>query len=281
MPFVFAAAASHAPGITAWPDAPPAAQRDAVHAAFAQMRAELRTAQVDALIVLTSEHWANFFLDHIGAFCIGRGDRFSGPVEPWLNVDKAVVPGDPALATALVEAAYANGVEPSYAYEMEFDHGTMVPLHFLTPAMDVPVVPVMFNTLAFPQPTAARCFALGKIAGDVARASAQRIGIIATGGMSHDPGERKHGTIDTAFDRRFLAAMSSGDNAALTALSGADFTAAGAGAFELLSWVALRGALGSARGRVLGYEAATAWATGVGFMTFDAPQAAEMFRTSS
>jgi aromatic ring-opening dioxygenase catalytic subunit (LigB family) len=274
MPLVFAAAASHAPGITAWPDAPPAEQRDAVRAALAAMRDELAAARVDALIMLSSEHWANFFLDHIGAFCVGRGDGFAGPIEPWLNIERAVVPGAPALAGAIVEAAYAGGVEPSYAYELEFDHGTMLPLHFLTPAMDVPVVPVIFNTLAFPQPTAARCFAFGRIIGDVARNSAQRIGIVATGGMSHDPGERNHGTIDSAFDRRFLDAMAHGDNASLVALNGTDFAAAGAGAFELLSWIALRGALGGATGRVLGYEAATAWATGVGFMTFDAPAAA-------
>lgn len=274
MPLVFAAAASHAPGITAWPEAPPPEQRASVHRALAQMRDELHAAHVDALIVLTSEHWANFFLDHIGAFCVGRGEGFAGPIEPWLNVAKTVVPGAPALATAIIEAAYASGVEPSYAHELEFDHGTMVPLHFLTPAMDVPVVPIIFNTLAFPQPTAKRCFAFGEIIGDVARASAQRIGIIATGGMSHDPGERNHGIIDSAFDRRFLDAMSSADNAALTRLSGADFAAAGAGAFELLSWVALRGALGSATGHVVGYEATVAWATGLGFMTFDAVAAA-------
>ena len=269
MPLVYAAAASHAPGMTAWPDAPPAEQKATVHGALASMRAELEAANVDTLVLLTSEHWANFFLDHIGAFCVGRGDAFAGPIEPWLNVPKAVVPGDPALATELVEAAYANGVEPSYAYELEFDHGTMVPLHFLTPQMRTPVVPIIFNTLAFPQPSAKRCFAFGEIVGNVAHASAKRIGIVATGGMSHDPGERNHGTIDAAFDARFLAAMTHADNAALTGLSGDDFAAAGAGAFELLSWIALRGALGAARGNVLGYEAATAWATGVGFMTFD------------
>jgi aromatic ring-opening dioxygenase catalytic subunit (LigB family) len=274
MPFVFAAAASHAPGITAWPDAPPADQRATVHDAFAAMRSELEAARVDALIMLTSEHWANFFLDHIGAFCVGRGDGFSGPVEPWLNVPKAVVPGAPDLATQIVEAAYANGVEPSYAHELEFDHGTMVPLHFLTPAMNVPVVPVIFNTLASPQPAAKRCFAFGEIIGNVARASSQRIGIVATGGMSHDPGERNHGMIDSDFDARFLSAMSTADDAALTAITSAQFAAAGAGAFELLSWIALRGALGGATGKILGYAPTVAWATGLGFMTFDAAKAA-------
>jgi hypothetical protein len=136
--------------------------------------------------------------------------------------------------------------------------------------MNVPVVPVIFNTLAAPQPTSARCLAFGTIIGDVARASAQRIGIVATGGMSHDPAERNHGIIDANFDRRFLEQMSSGESAALGAYSAADFQAAGAGAFELLSWIALRGALGSAPGTVLSYEAAIPWATGCGFMRFNA-----------
>jgi aromatic ring-opening dioxygenase catalytic subunit (LigB family) len=274
MPLVFAAAASHAPGITAWPDAPAPDVSATVWGAYHKLHDELAAAHVDALIMLTSEHWANFFLDHIGAFCVGRAEAFSGPVEPWLRVEKTAVPGEPALATSIIEAAYANGVEPSYAHELEFDHGTMVPLHFLTPQMNVPVVPVIFNTLAAPQPTAARCLAFGKIIGDVARASALRIGIVATGGMSHDPGERNHGIIDAEFDRRFLAQMSSGESAPLTQYSYADFQAAGAGAFELLSWIALRGAIGSAPGTVLGYEAAVAWATGCGFMTFDASAAA-------
>jgi aromatic ring-opening dioxygenase catalytic subunit (LigB family) len=269
VPIVFAGAMSHAPGITAWPDAAPAAQKSAVYAAFDTMQAELLVSRVDALIVLTSEHWANFFLDHIGAYCVGRAEAYTGPVEPWLNIEKATVSGHPALAAEIVEAAYASGVEPSYAYELEFDHGTMLPLHFLTPAMDVPVVPVVFNTLASPQPTSRRCFAFGEIIGAVARRSRLRIGIIATGGMSHDPGERNHGSIDSAFDRRFLDAMSLGDVTMLTGLSSSAFAAAGAGAFELLSWIALRGAIGAVPGRILGYEAAKAWATGLGFMTFD------------
>jgi aromatic ring-opening dioxygenase catalytic subunit (LigB family) len=183
-----------------------------VHRAFGAIRDDLAAARVDALIMLTSEHWANFVLDHIGAFCVGRGNASEGPIEPWLNVAKTVVPGDPQLATSIIEAAYANGVEPSYGHELQLDHGTMVPLHVLTPEMKTPVVPIIFNILAFPQPTAKRCFAFGEIIGNVARASSQRIGIVATGGLSHDPAERGHGTSNTAFDKAFLDAMSSADN---------------------------------------------------------------------
>ena len=95
MPITFAAAVSHVPGMTAWADAAPVAQKDRVYGAFDKLRQELDASATDTLIVLTSEHWANFFLDHIGAFCVGRAERYSGPVEPWLKIEKADIKGDP------------------------------------------------------------------------------------------------------------------------------------------------------------------------------------------
>jgi aromatic ring-opening dioxygenase LigB subunit len=273
MPVSFACATSHAPGITAWAEAAPAEQKDALYAGFGELRDALAASRTEVLVLLTSEHWANFFLDHIPAFCIGRADKYRGPIEPWLKVDKAEIAGDPDLAAAIINAAYENDVEPSFAHELEFDHGTMVPLHFLTPKMDKPVVPVMFNTLAAPQPSARRCLQLGKIIGDVAARSPKRVGIIATGGLSHDPGERNHGVIATDFDHKFMDEMARGDVAALSRYSSEDFAKAGAGAFELLSWVALAGALGGRNGHVVAYQAVKPWATGIGMMLFDPPPA--------
>ena len=173
MPITFAAAVSHVPGMTAWADAAPVAQKDRIYGAFDKLRRELDASGTDTLIALTSEHWTNFFLDHIGAFCIGRAERYSGPVEPWLKVEKAELKGDPQLAAEILEAAYDSGFEPGFAYELEFDHGTMVPLHFLAPRMDRPVVPVLFNTLASPQPAARRCLEFGRVIGRVAARSRQ------------------------------------------------------------------------------------------------------------
>jgi aromatic ring-opening dioxygenase catalytic subunit (LigB family) len=268
MPITFAAAVSHVPGMTAWAEAAPVAQKDRVYGAFDKLRRELDASGTDTLIVLTSEHWANFFLDHIGAFCVGRAESYRGPVEPWLKIQKVEIKGDPQLAAELIDAAYDGGIEPGFAYELEFDHGTMVPLHFLSPQMDRPVVPIMFNTLAAPQPNASRCLEFGRVIGRVAAQSAQRIGLIATGGLSHDPGEKNHGRIDQEFDHRFLSAMAAGDADKLSAYTRAEFAKAGAGAFELLSWVALAGALGGRKGEVVAYEAVEPWATGVGLMTF-------------
>jgi hypothetical protein len=130
-------------------------------------------------------------------------------------------------------------------------------------------VPIVINTLAEPQPSVRRCLALGRVVGEVARRSPRRIGIVATGGMSHDPGERNHGRIDSDFDRRFLDHMARGDIDGLGCYSVADLAAAGAGAIELLGWIALAGALGSFSGDVIFYEAVQPWATGIGAMSFE------------
>jgi aromatic ring-opening dioxygenase LigB subunit len=128
------------------------------------------------------------------------------------------------------------------------------------------------NTLAVPQPTARRCLEFGRAIGKVAARSQRRIGLIATGGLSHDPGERNHGIIDSDFDHQFMSAMAGGNVERLARYSRSELAAAGAGAFELLSWVALAGALAGAlpgrKGEVVVYEAVKPWATGIGMMTF-------------
>jgi len=260
---------SHAPGITAWPEAAPAEQRDNLSAGFGRLATDLRAAHVDAVVLLTSEHWVNFFLDHVGAFCVGRAETYCGPVEPFLRVERREQTGDPELAGRIVTAAYENGFEPSYSFDLEFDHGSIVPLHLLEIGKDIPVVPIFFNTLVAPQPSASRSYDFGRVIGQALAREPQRIALIASGGLSHDPGELRHGIIDSSFDDLFMQRMGRGDAAALRGYSNADFAAAGAGAFELLAWIALQGALEGAHGQMLAYEAVVPWATGMGLMEFE------------
>jgi aromatic ring-opening dioxygenase catalytic subunit (LigB family) len=271
MPISYACAFSHAPGMSAWSEAAPAAQREALKAGVDVLRQRLADAELDLLVMFTSEHWTNYFLDHISPFVIGRAESFEGPVEPWLKIGKTRVPGKPDVAQALLEACYANDIEPGFAHEMQFDHGTMMPLHYLTD-LALPVVPIMFNTLAAPQPSPRRCLELGRVIGEFARKSKLRIGLIASGGMSHDPGEVNHGTIDQDFDRRFLEQMREGRTGELAAYTIAELNAAGAGAIELICWIALAGALDKFQGEVLAYEAVVPWATGMGFMSLTPTQ---------
>ena len=146
----------HAPGIVAWAEAAPVAQKERLYAAFMELRRRVDMARLDVLVLFTAEHWANFFLDHMSAFCIGTATSYSGPIEPWLKIGASKIRGDVLLAQTLLDACYANDLEPSFAHEMRFDHGTMIPLHFLTPDMQLPVVPIVINTLAAPFPSIPR-----------------------------------------------------------------------------------------------------------------------------
>lgn len=269
MPIVYACAASHAPGITAWTEAAPAEQSAAVQSGFSSLATALAASKPDTILVLTSEHWANFFLDHASAFCIGRGDAFEGPVEPWLRVEKRSIPGNPALATRLLEHCYANGFEPSHSHELKLDHGTMLPLSFLLPPAPASIVPIFFNTLCPPRPTPRRCLELGRTLRAALDAAPERIAIVATGGLSHDPGEVNHGVIDTEFDARFIDRITRPSLAELAAYSDAELLAAGAGTLELLAWICLAGIMGAASPpRLVAYEPVKPWATGIGFIDY-------------
>ncbi len=271
MPIVYACAASHAPGITAWAEAAPKEQSAVIGGAFGELARGLAAAKPDTILVLTSEHWANFFLDHASAFCIGRGEIFEGPVEPWLRIEKRQLPGNPALATRLLEHCYAHGFEPSHSHELKFDHGTMVPLSFLMPSPPTPcsIVPIYFNTLCPPRPSPKRCLELGRALRAALDHAPERIAIVATGGLSHDPGEINHGVIDTAFDAKFMARMTHPSLAELASYSDAELLAAGAGTLELLAWICLAGIMGAAANpRVIAYEPVKPWATGIGMIEY-------------
>ena len=71
MPLVYAGVCSHAPGITGRADMiEDKQQRDRLYAAFAQQRLELEQSGAQALIVVAAEHFANFFMNNMPAFCI-------------------------------------------------------------------------------------------------------------------------------------------------------------------------------------------------------------------
>lgn len=268
MTIVYAAAASHAPGITAWPDAADKKQFRNVENGFEVLRKGLEAAKPEVLLLLTSEHWANYFLDHIGAFCVGRAEAFEGPIEPWLGVERRKMTGDPAFSTRLLEYCYANGFEPSHAHEMKIDHGTMVPLQYLDPQNRYRIVPVMFNTLAPPRPSPARCLALGQTLKPFLDKCPERVGVIATGGMSHDPGEVNHGTIDTDFDAKFLEQMAAADLTGLGKYDDSHLLNAGAGTLELLAWICLAGIMGNRGANIVTYEAIAPWSAGIGMVEY-------------
>src|ERR1700747_2634567 len=141
MPLVYCGACSHAPGITARAERADTQTRQALHNALYRMGDEIRGAKPDALVVVAAEHFANFFMNNMPAFAMGMAEHYEGPIEDeaWLRIKRRRVPGNRGLSERLI-ARVMHEVDVAYAEEWLFDHGIMVPLHFLRPRYDLPVI---------------------------------------------------------------------------------------------------------------------------------------------
>src|SRR5574341_1277353 len=146
MSLVGAFAASHAPGITGRPELPPVAESERIFRAYEELRARLLALQADVLIVVSPEHWANFFLDNMPSFCVGIADEFFGPTdEKFVNIARRSVRGDSRLSRALAEGI-AGDVDLSTSQDLALDHGVMLPLHLLR--TELTIIPIIVNCLA-------------------------------------------------------------------------------------------------------------------------------------
>jgi len=248
MSLVFAAICSHAPGITGRAHLADPAKKDALHAELYRLGESLRETRPDALVVVAAEHFANFFMDNMPAYAMGMADHYEGPIEDpaWLGIARTRIPGNAALSRRLIGEVMQE-VDVAFAEEWKFDHGIMVPLHFLTPRFDVAVVPVNINCQGPPLTPLPRAWAFGEALRRAADAVPERIALVGTGGISHWPATPDSGKVNEAWDREFLDRWARNDRAALLDYSDAQtYRDAGQGGFEIRTLITVAAA---ARGR--------------------------------
>jgi aromatic ring-opening dioxygenase catalytic subunit (LigB family) len=244
---VYAGVLSHAPGITGRAHlAENKAKRDEFYARLDQQRREVEASGAEALIVVAAEHFANFFMDNMPAYCIGMGASYEGPIEDreWLGIEKHNVPGAPDLSQRLIREILRS-VDVAYSEEWRFDHGIMVPLHFLTPRYDLPVIPVNINCQGPPLTPLHRCWAFGEALRRACDAVPERIAMVGTGGISHWPATPDSGKINEAWDRHFLDRLMRNDREALLDYTDEDvYREAGQGGFEIRTFITIAAAAG-------------------------------------
>ncbi|MGI9326367.1 MAG: hypothetical protein ACR2PZ_14190 [Pseudomonadales bacterium] len=247
MPLVYAGVTSHGPGMTGRAHlVENVAERDRLYAALARQGEAIRASGAEALIVVAAEHFANFFMDNMPAYCIGLGDKHHGPIEDpeWLKIEKVVVPGAPDLAKRIT-VSVMNSVDVAYAEEWKFDHGIMVPLHFLTPEYDLPIIPVNINCQGPPLTPLPRAWAFGEALRVACDAVSEKVALIGTGGISHWPATPDSGKINEAWDREFLDRLARQDRDALLSYTDEEtYADAGQGGFEIRTYIAAAAAAG-------------------------------------
>ena len=245
-------AASHGPMIVRNRDKLTTAENESLDSAFIELGRRITAARLNALVVISPDHWVNFFIDNLPSICVGVGEVHDGPPEPWLKAfPHRKLAGHPALAEHIVRTAVEHDFEPSVSYKLTLDHGFCIPLWKSGIAPLPAIVPVTFNDIEPPYPTVKRCYAWGTMLAEAIASypGKLRVGVLATGGLSHSIGEPDMGRIDEAFDRDCIRRFEDGDAPALFDFLNARLPAAGNGASEVRNWVAAHGA---ARGR--GFE---------------------------
>ena len=252
MPLVYCGACSHAPGMTGRAERADTQTRQALESAFRRMGDDIRATRPDALVVIAAEHFANFFMNNMPAFAIGRADGYEGPIEDeaFLRIRRTTVPGNRDLSRRLIENVMQT-VDVAYAEEWKFDHGISVPLHFLTPDYDLPIVPANINCQGPPLAPLARAWAFGEALRRAADVVPERIALIGTGGLSHWPATPDSGKINREWDLEFLRRWSANDREALLSYTDAEtYREAGQGGFEIRTFIAAAAAAKGAKGTV-------------------------------
>ena len=240
MSLVFAGVCSHAPGITARSERANPDDRKAFYAHLEKMRQAIIASEADALIVVGAEHFANFFMNNMPAYCIGMGEEYQGPIEDpeWLRIPRTKIPGNVDLSKRII-GQVMQSVDVAYAEEWKFDHGISVPLHFLTPEYNLPIIPVNINCQGPPLTPLHRAWSFGKALREACDKQSERIAVVGTGGISHWPATPDSGKINETWDRQFLDKFRANDKQGMLSYTDADtYRDAGQGGFEIRTFIA-------------------------------------------
>ncbi|MCZ6855027.1 MAG: extradiol ring-cleavage dioxygenase [Gammaproteobacteria bacterium] len=244
MALVFAGVVSHGPGITGRSERADKTVRETFYKEFYRLGTELKETKPDVLIVVAAEHFANFFMDNMPAYCVGMADQYEGPIEDetWLGIKHRRIPGNADLSRRLIEHVMQE-IDLAYAQEWKFDHGIMVPLNFLTPDYDIPVVPVNINCQGPPITPLHRAYEFGRALRRACDVLPERIAIVGTGGISHWPATPDSGKINVPWDREFLDRWLRNDRDRLISYTDSEtYLDAGQGGFEIRTFIAISGA---------------------------------------
>lgn len=302
---VLGVATSHAPAtvlpVEHWPEAyqrmrrdvpqPSAAEEETasviaeakvrIDAAIEVLSDAIAAADVDVVIVVgddQNEVFGAAFNPTLAVYC---GEAASGNILPRFadkpGVDREVeFKGSPSFAEALSAGLVERGFDPAVMKELRpltsthgIGHAFTRPVHFLGLAESgVPVVPVFLNTYHDPLPSARRCYDLGLAIRDVLESRPERVALVASGGLSHDPLGPRAGWIDERLDSWVLDRISSGRSEELTNLFTVDSDSLRGGTGEIRAWVVVAAAFAGVSASVVSYIPIHHAVTGLSFALF-------------
>ncbi|GAB7389163.1 3,4-dihydroxyphenylacetate 2,3-dioxygenase [Bacillaceae bacterium] len=164
------------------------------------------------VLLIVSCHWMSTFHHFVDATPQHKGILTAFECPELISDVHYHYPGDEELATQLVEAGKEAGLpvvkvtDPTYVW----DYGTVVPLRYLVPKEDIPIIDLSVTWAASLDET----YQWGQTIGKVLRESKKRAVFVASGALSHNlvRGPEKMPTrAEQALDNQFVDYLLSGD----------------------------------------------------------------------
>jgi protocatechuate 4,5-dioxygenase beta chain len=202
----------------------------------------------DVCIVVFNDHASAFSQALISTFAIGVAPEFQPADEGYGPRQVPVVKGDGDLAWHIAESLILDEFDMTIVNEMPVDHGLTVPLSVM---YDQPaewpcrVIPICVNVIQYPQPTANRCYNLGKAIRRAVESYPEdlRVAVVGTGGLSHQLQGERAGLINSEFDATFLEKLVT-EPETIKSMSHTEYLReAGSEGIEMIMWFTMRGAL--------------------------------------
>lgn len=181
---------------------PPAAVEAEARATFATLAEDVAAYDPELVVVFAPDHFNGFFYDLMPPFCVGLRAACAGD---W-DIGHGPLNVPEPLALDLVRAVQAQDIDIAYSYRMQADHGFTQPLEFLCGSVArYPVIPIFINGAAKPLPPCRRAVALGTAVGHYLAGLNERVLIIGSGGLSHDPPTPQMGSVPPEVEEFLIA----------------------------------------------------------------------------
>lgn len=223
---------------------------------FRKLTEHLEEIKPDLIVMFDTDHLNTFFLDNLPIFAVGVADDFQGPIDEVRSVPVQTVKSRGDVAAHLRDTAIHAGFDISLLQEYGVDHSVFVPLHFMTPKLNIPVIPIFISGHVPPLPPARRCYELGAAIGKAVASWKEplKVAMFGSGSFSLEvwgpriaPG-RSDGVPDPKWVERVMGLLRAGDiDTLLTEATEAQMLEAGNVGGEILNWIAMLGAIGGKR----------------------------------
>lgn len=245
---------------------------------FAVLRERLEAARPDALLVVGDDQGEVFSTDNVPSYCVFTCSEVRGTLNVSLigepeEENHVTIQCHRELAIYLVDRLRKKGfdlsslevVKPAGRPKRGIGHAFTRPVVKVIPKLDIPTINLHLNAYFPPLPDARQCYELGRAIAEAFNARPERVAIMASGGLSHDPRGPRAGWIDTALDHWVLDQLKSGKSEALCHLFEFDSDTLRGGTGEIRSWIVVAGACAGAKATVVDYIPAHHAVTGLGF----------------